>query len=30
MGEIATAATALTDASGRITQLVRSFRLAGS
>ena len=30
IGEIATAATALTDASGRITQLVRSFRLGGS
>ena len=27
IGEIATAATALTDASGRITQLARSFKL---
>jgi methyl-accepting chemotaxis protein len=30
IGEIATAATALTDASGRIDQLVRTFKLRGS
>lgn len=30
IGEIAAAATALNDASGRITQLVRTFRLGGS
>src|SRR5258705_4960779 len=30
IGEIATAASALTDASGRISQLVRSFKLVGS
>jgi methyl-accepting chemotaxis protein len=30
MGEIATAATALMDASGRISQLVRTFKLGGS
>jgi methyl-accepting chemotaxis protein len=30
MGEIATAATALTDTSGRISQLVRTFKLGGS
>jgi len=30
IGEIATAATALTDASGRITQLARTFKLGGS
>ena len=30
IGEIAEAATALTDASGRISQLVRTFKLAGS
>jgi len=30
IGEIATAATALTDASGRISQLVRTFKLRGS
>jgi methyl-accepting chemotaxis protein len=30
IGEIAAAATALTDASGRITQLARTFRLGGS
>ena len=30
IGEIATAATALTEASGRISQLVRTFKLGGS
>jgi methyl-accepting chemotaxis protein len=30
MGEIAAAATALTDASGKISQLARSFKLGGS
>lgn len=30
ISEIATAATALTDASGRITQLVRTFKVGGS
>jgi methyl-accepting chemotaxis protein len=30
IGEIAAAATALTDASGRITQLARTFKLGGS
>jgi methyl-accepting chemotaxis protein len=30
IGEIAVAATALTDGSGRITQLVRMFKLGGS
>jgi methyl-accepting chemotaxis protein len=30
MGEIASAATALTDASGKISQLARSFKLGGS
>jgi methyl-accepting chemotaxis protein len=30
IGEIATASTALTDASGRISQLVRTFKLRGS
>jgi len=30
IGEIATAANALTDASGRINQLARSFKLVGS